>query len=397
MFSVQSRLALDGTSLEGNAASSGGALFAAGGTVNVTNSRLCNNTAASGGAALLSGGATLSAVGADFDGNAATFAGALMLVDRSSAVLSSCSASMNDAAANGGAFFLGPDASIVPRSAVIVGNHAAGGGGVVFTQGSQAQALAFASDPAVVNNSADNWGPVAATDSYSVELMVPRSARPGASLPATVTIRDGYGQKVNGLNESFIVVSCPDTPSAITSQFVNSYGSSGSAVTGLALSGIPGSTFQIQFTVSARDLPEPLIALANITVAECGTLEVRLRPRRASVLEQLPLLCSAALPTHALRPDPLLRYHLSSPASARATTGANVHPAGSADAPEGFMLSRCWPPGLLVPAAGRAPSSAPCVRTGCSSSPTASGTAGASEDDPMRRPCDCYAAVLVPL
>jgi hypothetical protein len=108
-----------------------------------------------------------------------------------------------------------------------------------------------------------------------------------------VTIRDGYGQMVNGLNESSIVVSCPDTPSAVTSQFVNSYGQSGSAVTGLALNGIPGSTFQIQFTVGARDLPEPLIALANITVSKCGALEVRSRAPGLLSAEQSPIVRAA--------------------------------------------------------------------------------------------------------
>lgn len=275
-----SRLSLDTCTLRGNAASYGGGLFAAGGSVVVDSARLDTNTATGGGAAVLSGASMLSANSTRLDLNAAAFAGALMLLDGSSAVLSSSTASRNFASRAGGAFFLAASAALTPRNLTISENRCAGGGGVVFAQGSSPAALGLASLATVANNSADNWGSFAATDNFFLEVSVPPVVITGTPLPATVTIRDGFSQTVNGLSQSSVVVTCPEAPTALTAPFVNAADSNVSAVTGLAVSGPPGRSFRLQFVVTSKDLPAPLTQSVNVTISPCGPLEVRRRGPR---------------------------------------------------------------------------------------------------------------------
>lgn len=276
VFASSGRLSIDGSALRDNVATSGGGLFATNATVTVMQSVIEDNTAASGGAAVLGGTASLVLNGTVMARCHGAFAGALMLLDGSSAVLASSRASQNSASVHGGAFFLGASASISALGNVSISeNRCAGGGGIVYARGGCPAALSLIASPNIVvaNNTAGNWGHLAATDSYVMEVSLP-SAITGWPLSAKLTILDGFNQTINGLNQSTIVASCPTEPAALKSPFVNSYERAASPVTGLVVTGPPGHSLQLQFVVAARDLLEPLVRLVNVTIAPCGPLEV---------------------------------------------------------------------------------------------------------------------------
>lgn len=271
IYTAQSQVAISGTSVEGSAAAAGGALFAAGSQVILTGVQFRNNTALRGGA-LLASGSSASASASSFEDNAAAFGGAVMLVDSGSFVLSSSDASGNYASGTGGAFFLGAATNFTAFGSVIARNRAVLSGGVAFAQSPKARPI-LGHNNTLEANTADNWGPLDATDSYTVSVSVPPSVRPGDPLSAFVTVQDGYGQPVSLLRDSSIVVSLPADPAALKSPFVHSYSSPRSPVAGLSLRGREGLNYSLVFTVTAPDLPGPIAAVANITVARCGFFE----------------------------------------------------------------------------------------------------------------------------
>lgn len=376
IFSAQSRLALSNTSVNTSSASAGGALYASSSAVELTAVRFGANSALSGGgAAFLGGDSRVSATASAFDGNVAAFGAAFMVVDSGSLSLAASSASNNHASASGGAFHLGAATSFNASGAnSVVLNHAVLSGGVAFVTSPRAQPTFAASS--VVGSTAGNWGPVAASDGYTLALAVPRTVRPGYPLPATITIVDALGQNVNRLAQSTIVVSCPAQPEILTSPFVNVYARSESRVAGLSLRGLVGRNYTLVFTVTAPDfgLFAPVAAAVTVTAAPCGYFEVRRDGGKKIRKPLCGVLRSSRAPLHRAS----RRFSTTSRTCATAQPEATAVQTGSARAQTSSIHSRPARRSRAAPKrrARSAPQSGRCARTACWSRTSATGTAG---------------------
>lgn len=281
VFASSSRLSLASSELTRCMASFGGGLFASNSSVTIDATRIENNEAAGGGAAVLGGSTVLTASDVTLDSNSALFAGALMILDSSSAALTSSSVVSNFASEKGGAFFLGSGAAITPSNVTVAGCSSRAGG-VVFAAGRNTAVWGLLTLPSLANNTADVWGELAATEDYVMDVLVAPTVTTGMPLRAAIAVRDGFNQTVAALRDSTIQVSSPDEPTALTAPFVNTYDQPVSPVTGLAVTGTPGHRVRLQFVLTSRDLPAPLVQSVTVTIRECGHLEARGRKRFAS-------------------------------------------------------------------------------------------------------------------
>lgn len=229
----------------------GGALsmLAASAPVNVSvfGSRFLGNSAAEGGALAAHGSAVVSALlaGTAFEGNSASRGGVLTLGQAADVSIDNCSFTSNTAEL--GAVFLTLSAADVPATANSV----------------------------LDNNTALNYGPLAATLPVNWTLQHPGEARTGGSLPIEVRMYDLFAQQVSYWQDA-VVQARAGNVSFLSGVTAESYAAGAASFSDLLIHGEPSRSYLLTVSVESPTLmlQVPAAQSLSVTVTQCNFAEV---------------------------------------------------------------------------------------------------------------------------
>ena len=101
------------------------------------------------------------------------------------------------------------------------------------------------------NNSATDYGQALATPPKTLNISLPTSVRSGAPLTVTVSMNDGFGQRLVNWDS---LVATIETDAHLTGSLRSFYSDSAAVFSGLALYGAENTTYTLTFTMTGPDL-----------------------------------------------------------------------------------------------------------------------------------------------
>ena len=278
----------DGTTLWGNSAVSGGAVFAYGSlAISATSSALTNNVASDrGGAVLLQSSTSISSVvsaslvNVTMSGNNAYRGGAVALNAGSTLTASSSAFTANSASLGGGVFFMQTGTLTSPVVAMSGACNASGNlayaGGLAFTDAvSSINPPSFDSSCYVSGNSVVSMAPLIASPPVRFEVDAPSVMRTGTSIGLAAKLYDAFNNTALVWPGVTATVAASDS-SVLSGPTLTGYANGAAVFNSTTLRGPVGSTYQLSVLMTSSNLLDIVtsqVGNVNVTVAPCAANE----------------------------------------------------------------------------------------------------------------------------